>query len=33
MIKNLLLYLNKVKQEASDLKILIDLMASYAESQ
>jgi hypothetical protein len=32
MIKNLLPILNKAKQEISELKVLIDLMASYAES-
>lgn len=32
MIKNLLQVLNDAKQEVIDLKVLIDLMASYAES-
>lgn len=33
MIKTIQLFLNKAVQEESDLKILIDLMASYAQSQ
>jgi hypothetical protein len=33
MIKTIQLILNKAAQEVSDLKILIDLMASYAQSQ
>ncbi len=32
MIKSLLQFLNDTKQEVIDLKVLIDLMASYAES-
>jgi hypothetical protein len=33
MIKTIQLILNKAAQELSDLIILIDLMASYAQSQ
>lgn len=33
MIKTMQLILNEAVQEVSDLKILIDLMASYAQSQ
>jgi hypothetical protein len=32
MIRYLLQILNNATQEVSDLKVLIDLMASYAES-